>query len=292
MIQLSGVPFQQSGTWPSGSIERMIVQRMSEDPVVYSYRSIDELSFELKLRKNIILSARELNRSKVRFEVFAKSYCNPEYWHLTSSGGFLLRYGVKPSDAIQDIYMNSSQYGFECATSIIIIYYHAVLNVIGEYSFNQIFPTIYLYSWHVDTDLGVRSNYTNHILPGDVVYFKNPDFNPQASQWRGENAVVLGDGTYFGHGIGIKTAEQMIDALNKERRPGASQSAYLTDVVARPSFKHLANISMPQRGHSIHKYHHIVCQHNKSSISIDRYMFLLNTLYNNMNYLNSCFLFI
>jgi protein-glutamine gamma-glutamyltransferase len=89
----------------------MIIQRMNEDPTVYSYRSIDGLSFELKLRKNIILSARALNQSNVRFAVFAKSRCNPQYWYLTSTGGFQLRQGVKPSEAIQDIYMNSSQYG-------------------------------------------------------------------------------------------------------------------------------------------------------------------------------------
>jgi hypothetical protein len=139
----------------SGSIESMIIQRMNEDPIVYSYQSIDELSFELKLRKNIILSARAMNQSNVQFEVFAKSRCNPQYWHLTSTGGFQLRYGVKPSDAIQDIYMNSSQYAFECATAKAIIYYHAVLILIGEYFFNQLFKNIYLYSWHVDPDLGL-----------------------------------------------------------------------------------------------------------------------------------------
>jgi protein-glutamine gamma-glutamyltransferase len=95
MIQLSGMPFQQSDLWSSGSIESMIIQRMIEDTVVYSYQFIGELSFELNLRKNIILSARAMNQSNVRFERFANSRCNPQYWHLTSTGGFLLRQGVK-----------------------------------------------------------------------------------------------------------------------------------------------------------------------------------------------------
>lgn len=282
MIQLLGMPFQQSDMWLSDSIERVIMQRINEDQVVYSYQSINELSFELKLRKNIILSARALNRSKVRFEVFEKSSCNPQYWHLTSTGGFLLRYGVKPSDAIQDIYMNSSQYAFECATAKLIIYYHAVLNVIGTYFFNQLFHNIYLYSWHFDPDLGLQTNYTDYVLPGDVVYFNNPDFNPQTPQWIGENAVVLEDGTYFGHGIGIGTVEQIIHVLNKKRKPGANQSAYLTNLVTRLSFNHLAKISMRQRDYSIHKYQHIVISHNTSSISFDQYRFFLNTVYNNM----------
>ena len=64
MIQIAGMHFQQSGMWPSGSIESIIIQRMHEDPIVYSYQSIDELSFELKLRKNIIVSARAMNQGQ------------------------------------------------------------------------------------------------------------------------------------------------------------------------------------------------------------------------------------
>ncbi|MET1031907.1 protein-glutamine gamma-glutamyltransferase [Domibacillus tundrae] len=272
MIQLSGRPFQQSDMWPSGSIERIIIQRMNEDTAVYSYQSIGELSFELALRKNIIMSARTMNQSHVRFADFANSRCNPQYWNLTRTGGFLLRQDVKPSDAIRDIYKNSSQYAFECAAAKVIIYYHAALNLIGESLFNQLFQNIYLYSWHADPDLGVRAAYTRHFLPGDVVYFNNPDFDPKTPYWRGENAVVLGDGTYFGHGLGIRTAEQMIHALNQTRRPGSNQPAYLTNVVARPSFKHLAKLSMSQPVYSIHKPQHMVVQHNESSIPFDRYV--------------------
>ena len=272
MIQLSGMPFQQGDMWSSGSIERMIIQRMIEDTVVYSYQSLGELSFELKLRKNIILSARAMNQSNVRFERFSNSTCNPQYWQLTSTGGFLLRHGVKPSDAIRDIYMNSSLYAFECATAKVIIYYHAILNVLGESLFNQFFQNIYLYGWHTDPDIGKNVIYTTHFLPGDVVYFENPEFDPQTPYWRGENAVVLEDGTFFGHGLGIKTAEQMIHELNQARKPGAIQSAYLTNIVARPSFNHLEKLSMSQLGHSFHKIQHII-HHNESSVPINRYMF-------------------
>ena len=43
MIQLAGIPFQQNDMWAPGSIERMIIQWMIEDTVVYSYPSIGEL---------------------------------------------------------------------------------------------------------------------------------------------------------------------------------------------------------------------------------------------------------
>ncbi|MCI2256567.1 protein-glutamine gamma-glutamyltransferase [Domibacillus sp. PGB-M46] len=271
MIRLSGMPFQQSTMWPSGSIESIILRRMNNDTAVYSYSFIGELSFELQLRKNIIISARAMNKSGVRFAVFADSRCNPQYWKLTSTGGFLLKHGVKSSDAIEDIYINSSQYAFECATAMVIIYYHALLNTIGESLFNRLFQTIYLYSWHADPDLGIKPLYKSRFLPGDIVYFRNPDFNPQTPQWRGENAVVLEDDMYFGHGLGIKTAERMIHALNQRRIPGADQSAYLTNVVVRPSFKHLATLSALQPVYSIYKYQPVI-QHNQSSVSFDQYV--------------------
>ena len=87
----------------------------------------------------------------VEFEIFANARCNPKYWDLTGVGGFQLKPDVRPSDAIQDIYNNSSLYAFECATAKVIIFYHAVLNSIGEELFNQYFKNLYLYSWHFDT---------------------------------------------------------------------------------------------------------------------------------------------
>lgn len=279
MIQ-SEMPFEQRDMWPSGSVESRIFQWMNEDPIVYSYQFIDELSFEIKLRKQIMVSARAMNQSNVQFEPFEKSRCNPHYWDLMNTGGFQLRPGVMPSDAIQDIYKNSSQYAFECATAMNIIFYHAVLNSIGVHVFNRLFQNIYLYSWHYDPDLGVNSIYTDHFLPGDVVYFNNPDFHLETPWWRGENAVVLGDGTYFGHGLGIWTAEQIIQALNNSRKPGSNQSAYLTNLVTRPSFKDLAKFSMMPRGYVAYKIQHAVIHHNESSIPCDRYQFYLNKLYN------------
>ncbi|WP_044795583.1 protein-glutamine gamma-glutamyltransferase [Bacillus cereus] len=286
MIQLLRMPFRQKDMCPSSIIKNITMKRLDEDLIIYSHRTIDELSFELKLREKIILSARAMNQSNVQFATFAKSRCNPQYWYLMNTGGFLLRDDVKPSDAIQDIYMNSSQYAFECATAKVIIYYHAILHLVGEYFFNQLFPHIYLYSWHFNPNLGLKTIYTNHFSPGDVVYFSNPDFHPQTPWWIGENAVVLEDGRYFGHGLGIKTAEQMIHALNQKRKPSTTQSAYLTNLVTRPDFIHLAKISMLQRNYVIHKYQHLVINHNESSISFDRYSFFLNTIYNNIDHIN------
>ncbi|PAQ14694.1 protein-glutamine gamma-glutamyltransferase [Bacillaceae bacterium SAOS 7] len=276
MITVAGMPFQQADHWPAGSVEYKIIQEMSKAPVVYAYPSISDLSFEVNMRKSIIQSARALNDSKARFAVFETSRANPQYWYVTHFGGFQQRPDVKPSDAVLDIYKNSSQYAFECATAKLIVYYHAVLNVIGESAFNQWFLAIHLYSWHADPDLGLKAREMENALPGDVVYFKNEEFDPNKPQWRGENAVVLEDGTYYGHGIGIGTAEQIIDQLNKKRKPGANQPAHLTKLVVRPSFTHLANLPFMNRRE---KYQNAIIQHNQASISYGYYALLQHVVY-------------
>ncbi|MED4475920.1 protein-glutamine gamma-glutamyltransferase [Oceanobacillus caeni] len=280
MIQVAGMDFQPSDMWQTNGIESLIIRLMQENPIVYSYPSKDEFLFEIKLRKNIIVSAKSMNQGDSPFALLAESRCNPKYWILTNAGGFQLRDGVKPSDAIRDIYQNSSLYAFECATAILIIYYHAVLNSINENAFNQLFRNLHLYSWHADPDLGIHNMITNYILPGDVVYFNNPDYNPETPWWRGENAVVLGNDTYFGHGVGIESAEHMIEFLNKTRRPGSNLSAYLKNFVTRPSFNHLAKYSMLPWAYITPKILHPIIFHNQSSISYDQYLYYLNKVYN------------
>ncbi|MCL2773571.1 MAG: hypothetical protein FWD71_09505 [Oscillospiraceae bacterium] len=54
---------------------------------------------------------------------------------------------------------------------------------------------------------------------------------------------------YYGHGIGITTADEIIRDLNSRRTEYAAKSAYLIDSVGRPDFKKLSDIyySIPRR---------------------------------------------
>lgn len=274
MIQLSGKSFNQTELWSTGSIKAEIVQSLMDDPDVHSYNSLEELEFELTLRSNIISSAKLMSLGEARFETFAGSQGNPEYWGMSSRGGFQLREDVEPAAAIQDIFENSSLYAYECATAMIIIYYHAVLKTIGRKLFNQLFQNLYLYSWHTDSDLAVQSVLTKHLIPGDVAYFNNPDYHPETPWWRGENAIVMGDGMYFGHGIGIKTAQEITDFLNSVRQPDSTNPAALINLVARPSFNHLAELSkLPRSFKRGYKVQHATIHHNKTSISFYRYLY-------------------
>jgi len=248
MIIISNRPLDVdafSSEFAEDSIERAIIKILSSSEKEYRYDSIEQLKFELMLRREIVNTAKDLYKSKVEFRVFREAKCNPEYWELTKQGGFLLKDNVKASDAIRDIFVNSSKYGTECATAMVIVYYKALLNIFPEDVFNVLFPKILLMNWHnIDKNLrevGV-TNEVEDFLPGDRRYFANPDVDPLSPEWQGENTIDLGNGLYFGHGIGIYSADAIIAELNKNRKENADESAYLLNSVGRPNFKKLADI--------------------------------------------------
>lgn len=225
-------------------VEREIINILVSSQKQYFYDSLDQFEIELRLRKEIILASYELYNSGLGFAVFRKTKCNPAYWNRTGDGGFVLKANVKPSDAILDIFKNGSKYSTECATAMMIVYYRALLNVYAENLFNKTFPKIELMNWHrIDSllrEVGVMKQREDY-LPGDRRYFKNPDVNPLTPQWQGENVIDLGNGLYYGHGIGINNANIIIQELNKNRDENADESARLLDSAGRPDFKRLAS---------------------------------------------------
>lgn len=247
MISIVGFDFNAETfieEYPPDSVQRKIVNTLSSSEEVYIYDSVEQLKFEIDLRISIIQASVNLYRSGMSFEVFRESRCNTDFWIRTDRGGFLVKDGIEPSAAINDIYKHGSKYGTECATAIVIVFYKAVLDIYPEELFNSIFPVIQLMNWdYIDDDLGIT--YYRDVkdpLPGDCRYIKNPDVDPETPQWQGENAIDLGNGYYYGHGIGIKTVEQMIRILNHSRREDATESAYLLDSSTRPDFKHLSDV--------------------------------------------------
>ena len=247
MIIISGSSFDIStivNEYPENTIERQLLNMMSASTEEYQYDSLNVLKLDLRLRKEIIQSAKALNDSAFSFEDFSRSRCNPMYWERTEDGGFLLKESAKPGDAINDIFINGNAYATECATAIIIVYYKALLNVFEEERFNKQFPQIYLMGWESESlnEYIITVEPVLNMLFGDGGYFANPDFNPETPEWQGENVIALPDSMYYGHGIGIQTANEIIQALNAERKYGATQSAYITNKVNRLDVKKFADI--------------------------------------------------
>ena len=251
MIIISNSPsFQISeviGEYSENSVERQLLEQLSKSAETYRYDTLELLKFELALRGKIVGAARELDASGLRFAVFRKSECNPDYWDRTSNGGFLLKNGVKPGKAIRDIFINGQKYATECATAMVIVYYGALLEVFPEETFNSLFSSIYLMDWHkldpLLREIGVPKTVAD-ILLGDRCYFINPEVDPKVPELQGENVIVLPDGLYYGHGIGITSAGRIIRMLNANRIEGATRSAYfIENSAARPNFKKLAETS-------------------------------------------------
>lgn len=224
------------------SIAQDIITKMDSSSVDYEYNSVDELKFELKLREGIVTAAKKMDKGHMSFKVFDKSKCNLDYWERTKEGGFILKKGAIPSEAIKDISKNSSKYGTECATAMVIIYYQAMLNVYPEKLFNKLFPEIHLMNWHYIDDILEEAGYIkkrSDYLPGDRRYIASPDVDPVNPEWQGENIIDLSNEEYFGHGIGIGNADEIISELNKYRIKDSKKSAYLLDLAARLDFKSL-----------------------------------------------------
>ncbi len=248
MIIIANNPVEASAIgseYPRNSVERDIINILSLSKEKYEYDSINQLKFELQLRKEIINAADALYASNLPFEVFRKSTCNPAYWNRTNDGGFELKSSVKPSDAINDIFANSSLYATECATAMVIVYYKALLAVLGEQLFNKLFQTIYLMNWHkIDRllkEVGMMKQEKDY-LPGDRRYFANPDVDPLTPEWQGENVIDMNHGIYYGHGLGKYDAKTIITELNANRKKDADDLAYLMDSAGRPNFKNLYDI--------------------------------------------------
>lgn len=225
-------------------MEKKILADKQRSPVTYNYSSPEQLFFELRLRSGTVKSALDLGRSGAKFATLRKSKANPMFWIRTELGGFQQRPGVRSSDAIRDIFVNGRMYGFECASAVIIVFYKAVLDLIGDERFNRYFNNLLLLTTNADRDLGLMTIKTStEMYPGDILYFNNPDYNRETPEWSGENVIKVGENAYFGHGIGVMPAEGIISDLNRLRRRWAMRSAYLLDQATHPDYAYLYSLA-------------------------------------------------
>lgn len=250
MITINGAPADMSevSRYQNGSIEQMCLSIMGNSSAVYSFSSPEELDFELTLRGTIVGRSNKLYRSGLNFATFRNAYCNERYWHLGRDGGWELPRSASASDAVYDIYENGRKYGTECATAMQIVYYGALADITAKDKFDRQFAGIRMMNWsNISPALREVGNMNREsdYFPSDRRYFKNPDVDMNASWWQGENVIDMGDGTYYGHGVGRLPADQIIMHLNDNRAPGATRTAYLMDSAGRPDFKKLFKLFGP-----------------------------------------------
>ncbi len=121
-----------------------------------------------------------------------------------------------------------------------IVYFITLIEIFPEHVFNSMFPTIILMNLH---DIARELRETGYVqqatgfIPSGRLYFGKPDVDPKTPEWQGENVIDLGNGPYYGHGIGIHVADGFKSALNENRRAGAGKTAYLMDSAGRPALR-------------------------------------------------------
>ncbi|MFS8631069.1 MAG: protein-glutamine gamma-glutamyltransferase [Bacillales bacterium] len=233
MIFIRGVPLRQE---PPGLTEKgkEIFASLRDNDAYYYYHSFRELAFDIFLRENIIQAAERLSKAGIEFNVFSQSRFHSRFWNKTPRG-YVLKPGAMPDEAVSDIFTNGREYAFECSTAMVVVFYYAVLLSIGPRHFNRLFQNLLVWNWNYDENLKIITKSGRDYIPGDVVYFHNPDF--QNPVWIGENAVYMGNDMYYGHDIGIVAKKEMIEALNQLRKPGAKRSAYMLPQHSRLDFR-------------------------------------------------------
>ncbi len=189
------------------------------------------------MQLNIVKAAKSFDAAGVNFSGSSKTdKVNKDLWWMGYGGKMGVRQNVKPSDAINDIFKNGGKYGMECATGTMVVLYKGILDTIGPADFDRAFAKTRLFRWDIKDDdfkAAEKSGKLPGFWPGDHTYFKNPDFDPSNSAFQGENVIYLGDGMYFGHGLGIVSEKGVIESLNGLRKPGATRSAVRDDFELR-----------------------------------------------------------
>lgn len=201
-----------------------------------------------------------MDRAGHAFELIKNHRCNAAYWTLESgSGVFKRKEGVSPSDALEDIFKNPSQYGFECATALVIVYYKAMYDLVGRADFDRLCKDVKIGPWAYEGDLSrlmvTEGNGSREASPerratlraGEYGYFMNWDVSAKGRDegWQGENVIFLGGQRFYGHPFGIATEREIVSHLNEWRKPSARRSASLLDLRMNLSTDVLAEDKTP-----------------------------------------------
>jgi len=172
--------------------------------------------------------AQKLEKVEPKFAQPAQHTFNPTFWKLMpppeATGTF--NPVKRPSAAVRDILDNPSLYAYDCATGAVAATYMALVKMLDAAVFDQTFDKLYIgprsfdpqlqriLDKHGSDDLSKKGNVAL-LKPGDIVYFNNPGALQEHVDegWKGENAIYLGDGKYYAHPLGIKTADEILADL-------------------------------------------------------------------------------
>lgn len=201
------------------------------------------LADQTRVSKAMVDASEKMNSAGVPFAITTQHKANADYWTVGAGGTLQLKPGVKPSEALEDIAQNPSKYGYECATGLVVVYYQAILDLIGPEDFDRIASDLVVGPWQMEDSLAslmvnrhpnpgkdTETDLGDHTLvPGNYYYFRNWDVTDEARArgWQGENVIYLGEGRFYGHGIGLGDASMFVGKLASEMKPGGKTPSLL-----------------------------------------------------------------
>ena len=213
----------------------------------------------VRIGSAMVGACEDMDKAAHSFALIKDHTFNPDFWVARGNGAFALKPGVKPSDAVKDIFANPDKYKFECATALVIVHYKAMMDLIGPNDFDtvaknlQMGPWVYeqtlSQNWQIagNGDVDADPARKNSLRAGDYTYFRNWDVSDKGREagWQGENVISLGNGQYYGHPFGVASGEHIVSYLNQHRNEGSTRSASMLHLQARLSSGLLALDRLP-----------------------------------------------
>jgi protein-glutamine gamma-glutamyltransferase len=198
---------------------------------------------EVRVGAAMVAACEAMGRARHDFELINDHRANPDFF-TTSAGTFTLKPAKSAAAAVDDIFKSPSKYGFECATALVIVYYKAMLELLGPKDFDRICSDLRIGPWDQEDHLArslVRDGSSTSeataarratLRVGEYGYFRNWDVSPKGREegWQGENVIYLGGDRFYGHPFGVSTEKHIVDELGTFRNPGSTRAASFLDL--------------------------------------------------------------
>jgi hypothetical protein len=155
--------------------------------------------------------------------------------------GIVWKRGPKSSlsEAVDELYSKKGSYDCASAISVIVLkaFTESYKSVRKEFLKEERMVVIaggYTFPTDPSPSKDMITVKDKVLIPGDICYFFNP--GSKRGVWLRENAIYLGDGRFFGHGIGIKSYQEMAGTLYGHSG-SVWQFPYLLEQKGRPNPK-------------------------------------------------------
>ncbi|MCH2023366.1 MAG: DUF4157 domain-containing protein [Saprospiraceae bacterium] len=161
-------------------------------------------------------------------------HLDPKYWEYVQFSSFILKAGVKPSEAMEAAFNGPTR--LECLSTARAVVAKGLLDTLGAETFDKHFahksvddPGVV-----IGTNTGIKDRVeelmyrpnitsTDDLLVGDWIYYKNDARYPQkhpGGLWQGENCIYDGPDSFSGFGLNAMTEEHlhtsMIRSFNED----------------------------------------------------------------------------